>query len=67
VWRLTSNGKLSAAGSKSPPKRSLGGHLQAWKGSATRPTQTFPNDELYGLTSQMRRAAVSVASNIRRG
>jgi len=32
-----------------------------------RATQKFPKDELYGLTSQMRRAAVSVASNIAEG
>ena len=32
-----------------------------------RVTQRFPKDELYGLTSQMRRAAVSVASNIAEG
>ena len=32
-----------------------------------RATQKFPKDKLYGLTSQMRRAAVSVASNIAEG
>lgn len=30
-------------------------------------TSTYPNQEIYGLVSQLRRAAVSVASNIAEG
>ncbi len=32
-----------------------------------RATEAFPKSELFGLTSQMRKAAVSVASNIAEG
>ena len=47
--------------------------LRVWQGSMDLVeavylvTQDFPRDEVYGLTSQMRRAAVSVPSNIAEG
>ena len=47
--------------------------LDAWKRSIDlvdavyRMTKTFPPEELYGLTNQLRRAAVSVPSNIAEG
>jgi four helix bundle protein len=47
--------------------------IRAWQladdlaASVYQATKEFPRDELYGLTSQMRKAAVSVAANIVEG
>jgi len=47
--------------------------LEAWQRAiefadmASRVTKGFPGDERFGLTNQMRRAAVSISSNIAEG
>ncbi len=48
-------------------------HLDAWKQGMNlvehfyRVTRMFPREEQYGLTSQIRRAAVSIPSNVAEG
>ena len=47
--------------------------LDAWKNAIElslliyKTTQNFPKEEIYGLTSQIRRAVVSISSNIAEG
>jgi four helix bundle protein len=49
------------------------GDLRVWQGGVDlvteiyRETQSFPPQEIYGLTNQLRRAAVSIPSNIAEG
>ena len=48
-------------------------NLEAWKAamalvkSIYEATRTFPREEIYGLTAQMRRAAISIPSNLAEG
>jgi four helix bundle protein len=48
-------------------------NLDAWKEAANlavqvyQITKTFPKDEIFGITSQLRRASISISSNIAEG
>jgi len=61
------------AGAGAQPKVQSFRDLIVWQRSIElvvaiyRVTKAFPKDEIYGLTAQMRRAAVSVPSNIAEG
>ena len=69
---LVASPSLSPPAVKSPPVRSYR-DLRVWQDAMDlaeetyRATETFPHHERYGLVTQLRRAAVSVASNIAEG
>src|ERR1043165_9630320 len=50
-----------------PDKLEVTAYARKLAVSTYRVTESFPRHELFGLTSQMRRAAVSVGSNIAEG
>lgn len=67
------NSESSIVNRSAPAKANSYKELRIWQDSISLSkyvyhiTNTFPAKESYGLTSQMRRAAVSVASNIAEG
>jgi four helix bundle protein len=61
-WRRGEEEKMKAHHKLKVWQRSIDFVIEIYK-----LTEEFPKSELYGLTSQMRRAAVSIASNISEG
>jgi len=70
-----SSKKISSSENGESVKKEIRNHkdLEVWKksidlvGNIYNITDSFPNKEIYGLTNQIRRAAVSIPSNIAEG
>ena len=69
---MNSDQKTEARGQKKKPAKSFQ-DLVVWQKAhefvleAYRLTESFPTNEIYGLTSQLRRSAVSIPANIAEG
>jgi len=65
-------GSLASEGASSDPRVHSFRDLQVWQKAIQltvaiyKVTQTFPREELYGLTSQIRQSAVSIPSNMQK-